>query len=41
VPVMAEGKLAGIVSLGDLVSQRLVEKEQEAEVLLEIARLRA
>ncbi len=41
VPVMAEGRLAGIVSIGDLVSERLVEKEQEAEVLLEIARLRA
>lgn len=41
VPVTAEGRLAGIVSIGDLVNQRLVEKRQEAEVLLEISRLRA
>ncbi len=41
VPVMAEGRLAGIVSIGDLVNQRLIEKQQEAEVLRDIARLRA
>jgi CBS domain-containing protein len=41
VPVMEAGKLAGIVSIGDLVNHRLVEKQQEAEVLLEIARMRA
>ncbi len=40
VPVMERGRLAGIVSIGDLVNQRLSEKQQEAEVLLEIARMR-
>jgi CBS domain-containing protein len=41
VPVMEKGRLAGIVSIGDLVNHRLVEKQQEAEVLLEISRMRA
>ena len=41
VPVMEGGRLAGIVSIGDLVNKRLVEKQQEAEVLLEISRMRA
>jgi len=41
VPVMEDGHLAGIVSIGDLVNTRLVEKQQEAEVLLEISRMRA
>lgn len=41
VPVMESGHLAGIVSIGDLVNKRLVEKQQEAEVLLEISRMRA
>ncbi len=41
VPVMEDGRLAGIVSIGDLVNQRLTEKQQEAEVLLEISRMRA
>lgn len=40
-PVLRGGKLDGIVSIGDLVSRRLVEKEQEADVLLEISRMRA
>lgn len=40
VPVMENGKLAGIVSIGDLVNHRLIEKAQEAEVLLEISRMR-
>jgi len=40
VPVMAQGRLAGIVSIGDLVNRRLVEKAQEAEVLLDISRMR-
>ena len=40
VPVMESSRLAGIVSIGDLVNQRLTEKQQEAEVLLEIARMR-
>ncbi len=41
VPVTENGRLAGIVSIGDLVYHRLSEKQQEAEVLLEIARMRA
>jgi CBS domain-containing protein len=41
VPVMEHGRLAGIVSIGDLVLRRLVEKRQEADVLLDIARMRA
>jgi CBS domain-containing protein len=40
-PVLKEGTLVGIVSIGDLVSHRLNQKRQEAEVLLEIARMRA
>ena len=41
VPVTENGRLAGIVSIGDLVNHRLTEKQQEAEVLLEISRMRA
>jgi CBS domain-containing protein len=41
VPVMENGRLSGIVTIGDLVNHRLVEKQQEAEVLLDIARMRA
>ena len=41
VPVTEAGRLAGIVSIGDLVNHRLTEKQQEAEVLLEISRMRA
>jgi CBS domain-containing protein len=37
-PVMAGGKLLGIVSIGDLVKYRLDEKKAEANVLLDIAR---
>ena len=40
VPVLENGRLAGIVSIGDLVSHRLQEKQQEAEVLLDISRMR-
>jgi CBS domain-containing protein len=40
-PVLDAAKLVGIVSIGDLVNHRLNEKRQEAEVLLEIARMRA
>jgi CBS domain-containing protein len=40
-PVIDAGKLAGIVSMGDLVKHRLDEKELEANVLLEISRMRA
>lgn len=39
-PVIEAGRLAGIVSIGDLVKYRLDEKALEADVLLEIARLR-
>jgi CBS domain-containing protein len=39
-PVMTDGRLAGIVSIGDLVHSRLDEKELEAGVLLDIARMR-
>lgn len=40
-PVIDDGELRGIVSIGDLVKQRLDEKELEANVLLEISRMRA
>ncbi len=40
VPVVDNGTLAGIVSIGDLVKHRLDEKEMEAGVLLEISRMR-
>jgi CBS domain-containing protein len=39
-PVIDEGRLAGIVSIGDLVHSRLDEKELEAGVLLDITRMR-
>jgi CBS domain-containing protein len=39
-PVMEDTRLAGIVSIGDLVLNRLTEKELEAGVLLDIARMR-
>jgi hypothetical protein len=40
-PVMEDGKLLGIVSIGDLVKHRLEEKALEANVLLDRARMRA
>jgi CBS domain-containing protein len=40
-PVIDDGELKGIVSIGDLVKHRLDEKELEANVLLDIARLHA
>lgn len=40
-PVIDGGELKGIVSIGDLVKHRLDEKELEANVLLDIARLHA
>lgn len=40
-PVLDDGKLVGIVSIGDLVKYRLDEKALEANVLLDIARLHA
>jgi CBS domain-containing protein len=41
VPVIDCNDLKGIVSIGDLVKHRLDEKELEANVLLELSRLRA
>ncbi len=40
-PVMENGRLIGIVSIGDLVKHRLDEKALEANVLLDLARMRA
>jgi CBS domain-containing protein len=40
-PVIDDGELRGIVSIGDLVKHRLDEKELEANVLLELSRMRA
>ncbi len=40
-PVVNDGELKGIISIGDLVKHRLDEKELEASVLLQIARMRA
>jgi CBS domain-containing protein len=39
-PVLEAGALVGIVSIGDLVNVRLIEKEQEANVLLDLSRAR-
>jgi CBS domain-containing protein len=40
-PVIDDGELKGIVSIGDLVKHRLDEKELEANVLLDISRRHA
>ena len=40
-PVMENGELLGLVSIGDLVRQRLEDKELEAGVLRDMARMRA
>ncbi len=40
-PVIENGRLVGIVSIGDLVKHRLDEKALEANVLLDLARLHA
>jgi CBS domain-containing protein len=40
-PVMEGGRLIGIVSIGDLVKHRLDEKALEANVLLDLSRMRA
>jgi CBS domain-containing protein len=40
-PVIDDGKLIGIVSIGDLVKHRLEEKALEANVLLDVTRMRA
>jgi CBS domain-containing protein len=39
-PVMEQGQLVGLVSMGDLVKSRLQEKVQEAAVLRDITRAR-
>ncbi len=40
-PVIEDNVLKGIVSIGDLVKHRLDEKELEANVLLDLSRMRA
>jgi CBS domain-containing protein len=40
-PVIDHDRLAGIVSIGDLVKHRLDEKALEADVLLDLTRMRA
>ena len=40
-PVIDDGELKGLVSIGDLVKYRLDEKELEANVLLDLSRMRA
>lgn len=40
-PVIENGHMVGIVSIGDLVKHRLDEKALEANVLLDLARLHA
>jgi CBS domain-containing protein len=40
-PVIDRDRLVGIVSIGDLVKHRLDEKALEADVLLDMARMRA
>lgn len=38
-PVVTEGKLIGVISIGDILKSRIVEKDQEPAVLRDIARL--
>jgi CBS domain-containing protein len=40
-PVIDDGELRGIVSIGDLVKHRLDEKELETSVLLDMSRIRS
>ena len=40
-PILDGGALIGLVSIGDLVKHRFDEKEMEANVLLDMARMRA
>ena len=40
-PVIDDGQLAGMISIGDLVNHRLDEKKLEAGVLLDISRMHA
>src|SRR5262249_12594264 len=39
VPVLSEGTLVGVVSIGDILKSRIAEKDQEAAVLRDLARL--
>lgn len=39
-PVVENGQLVGLVSIGDLVKHRLDEKEREAAVLMDLTRAR-
>ncbi len=40
-PVLDSGKLVGLISIGDVVKHRLMEKELEADVMRDIARMRS
>lgn len=40
-PVLQDDKLVGLVSIGDLVKHRLSEKELEANVMRDLARMRS
>ena len=39
-PVMSNGRLVGVISIGDILKSRLSEKDQEADVPRDIARAR-
>lgn len=39
VPVQSNGVFVGVISFGDLLKSRLLEKDQEVEVLRELARV--
>ena len=39
VPVISERKLVGVISIGDILKSRLAEKDQEAAVLRDMARV--
>jgi len=38
IPVMTNGRLVGVISIGDILKSRLAEKDQEAAVLRDLAR---
>jgi CBS domain-containing protein len=38
-PVMSQGQLVGVISIGDILKSRLAEKDQETAVLRDIARV--
>ena len=40
-PVLDDGKLVGIISIGDVLKSRLAEQQQEEAVLLDLSRARA